>query len=381
MKRYGVRTRPNRFVFHAAAPIPLTLLHSKRQLKQNWCIQESVKHLLFTRPKQIEQFGGGDWLSWARCCSSPLLPDSVSAPRLSFDGGARRCCCFFRNSRILTLGWLIWDVWPSCAAGHSTDNASAIIWCRDFFPVNLAYSFASLVKKMSFMRSWWRTRKMYSSIYRGQLTNHEPQSAIGKPRTNSTKIHKSLLFFMRSACSWNLWCNIVVSSRQCNEQQVCIHCQAQCSRFMFVTIWCAMCVWLSVCAVFTILSIRKIHKIYCSTRSQQKWVHSMRWYENTRLKNSIKYKHFYTLQCVNAILFSRAQCDGVLRKIDSSEEWWLYVNWFISLLCFFSLVLFSLQCVVFMQYFPLAVTLVALALFAVTASQMWHLSPLRMYFL
>lgn len=36
----------------------LTLLHSSKQLKQNWCIQESVKHLLLILPKHIAQFGG-----------------------------------------------------------------------------------------------------------------------------------------------------------------------------------------------------------------------------------------------------------------------------------------------------------------------------------
>lgn len=33
--------------------------HSKRHLKQNWCIHESEKHLFVNDPKQIAQFGGG----------------------------------------------------------------------------------------------------------------------------------------------------------------------------------------------------------------------------------------------------------------------------------------------------------------------------------
>nr|CAH7742227.1 unnamed protein product [Callosobruchus chinensis] len=38
----------------------LTLDHSRRHLKQNWCIQESEKHLFEKLPKHIAQFGGGD---------------------------------------------------------------------------------------------------------------------------------------------------------------------------------------------------------------------------------------------------------------------------------------------------------------------------------
>lgn len=187
---------------------------------------------------------------------------------------------------------------------------------------------------MSFMHLLRRTRKMYSLICRGQLTNHEMQSANGEPRSNSDQIHKSILFFFRSACSWNLWCNIVVSSRQCNGQQVCIHCQAQCSQFMFVTIWCAC--FFGVRFFHNFIDSKNSQKIHCSTRDPAKMgtFHALPG-KHLASKFTIKYKHFYKLQCVNAILFSRAQCDSVLRKIDSSEEWWLYVNWFISLLCFF----------------------------------------------
>lgn len=39
--------------------IGLTFDHSKRHLKQNWCIHESEKHLFENDPKQIAQFGGG----------------------------------------------------------------------------------------------------------------------------------------------------------------------------------------------------------------------------------------------------------------------------------------------------------------------------------
>lgn len=38
----------------------ITLLHSQRHLKQNWCMQESVKHLRRQRDKQIAQLGGGE---------------------------------------------------------------------------------------------------------------------------------------------------------------------------------------------------------------------------------------------------------------------------------------------------------------------------------
>lgn len=69
----------------------ITLLHSSKQLKQNWCIHESVKHLLLTRPKQMEQFGGGEWFASCRCWSSLLLPESSAEPD------------FFKNSRIREL--------------------------------------------------------------------------------------------------------------------------------------------------------------------------------------------------------------------------------------------------------------------------------------
>lgn len=75
-----------------------TLLHSSKQLKQNWCIHESVKHLLLTRPKQIEQFGGGEWAIW-RCWSSLLFSESTAVG----PAGDRRSCCFFKNSRIRKL--------------------------------------------------------------------------------------------------------------------------------------------------------------------------------------------------------------------------------------------------------------------------------------
>lgn len=38
----------------------LTLLHSSRQLKQNWWRHESVKHLFLYVPRQMGQLGGGD---------------------------------------------------------------------------------------------------------------------------------------------------------------------------------------------------------------------------------------------------------------------------------------------------------------------------------
>lgn len=37
----------------------LTFDHSNRHLKQNWCIQESEKHLFEKEPKQMAQLGGG----------------------------------------------------------------------------------------------------------------------------------------------------------------------------------------------------------------------------------------------------------------------------------------------------------------------------------
>lgn len=115
----------------------LTLLHSSRQLKQNWCMHESVKHLLFTRPKQIEQFGGGDWLACCRCCSSPLLPDSV-ASRLD---GVRCSWCFFKNSRIREFGCdsargggvsfivpiRLAAVFTSTVGGHSIANSAIFV--------------------------------------------------------------------------------------------------------------------------------------------------------------------------------------------------------------------------------------------------------------
>lgn len=86
----------------------LTLLHSSKQLKQNWCMHESVKHLLLTRPRQIEQFGGGDWLACSRVCSSSLS---------AFNG----CCSLYclRNSRMRE--------WSISGGAPSVD--SAILAC------------------------------------------------------------------------------------------------------------------------------------------------------------------------------------------------------------------------------------------------------------
>lgn len=70
----------------------------------------------------------------------------------------------------------------------------------------------------------------------------------------------------------------------------------------------------------------------------------------------------------------------MLRKIDSSEEWWLYVNWFISLLCFFLLLLlllvsfFASICCIYVL-FSIVRHVGGACHFAMTASQpsLWHL--------
>lgn len=98
-------------------------------------MHESVKHLLFTRPRQIEQFGGGEWLAIWRCWSSLLFSESAAEA-----GGERRPCCFFKNSRIRKLvggspladGPLEKSICPS-GVGHSTAN-SAIIYFHVSFP-------------------------------------------------------------------------------------------------------------------------------------------------------------------------------------------------------------------------------------------------------
>lgn len=107
-----------------------TLLHSRRQLKQNWCIHESVKHLFFTELRQMEQFGG-DWLSFCRCSSSLVEVSSgfgtSARDAFSSRAGDRRCCDF-RNSRMRRFdgGVAGNSAWPSGVGGHSV-SVSAIV--------------------------------------------------------------------------------------------------------------------------------------------------------------------------------------------------------------------------------------------------------------
>lgn len=93
----------------------LTLLHVSKQLKQNWCMHEFVKHLLLILPKQMAQLGGGE--------PAPL--------RSSAELSSLVLCAnnwFLRNSRIRAFGSVVG------VAGHSlTTPVSAITFNFVFY--------------------------------------------------------------------------------------------------------------------------------------------------------------------------------------------------------------------------------------------------------
>lgn len=148
-----------------------TLLHSSKQLKQNWCIHESVKHLLFTRPKQIEQFGGGEWLASWRCWSSLLFPDSPADP---FDD--LYSWCFFKNSRIRKLvggsvrADVLFDEKSICPSGvgHSITNSaiSFICCCMSCFFLRFVYLKFWFDYFYCISRTWRYIKKCHLKIRR-----------------------------------------------------------------------------------------------------------------------------------------------------------------------------------------------------------------------
>lgn len=118
----------------------LILLHSSKHLKQNWCRQESVKHLFLHLPRQMAQFGGGDFLSSSilfsisgtflspTATTAELCPGAGEFGSWSFSDddestGSASCFCTGTNVAVGVAGHASKH---SGVAGHSGTTLSAM---------------------------------------------------------------------------------------------------------------------------------------------------------------------------------------------------------------------------------------------------------------
>lgn len=148
-----------------------------------------------------------------------------------------------------------------------------------------------------------------------------------------------------------------------------------CSPLLF-WYWCLVFSQFIRSTKFTKLTIHRMQNQWCRIACD---TFTTMWLEN--LTKSKHFKHWCTL---TPFYFGEYSAIGVLRKIDSTEEWWLYVNWFISLLCvfffffFFRFVFASMCCI----YVVISIDdhVGSTRQFAVTAGQMSHLPTAQSIF-